>query len=369
MWDSPVLPEPNQTLLGPMPSSIPSVPLPTADSPPQIASEEAIVLSPFQVSTAGPSIADRVRKVFAPSAPESDEKRSGGAGGGSGGKLRRLEESTGSDFRSKEVQNREPAAKESSARAAAIAEFEQTKKREAAAAGVFNRKFSFEQKAKDISGQAALAYGGEAIEQKGDKVQLSAFEVNASADRGYAAGNALAGTRLNRSLSDLGSNIQVVTKQQLVDRAEVNHGFLDDSFLTTTNPTWAAPAAFGGAGKVALAEQTPREIDAIVSPQKPAAVPAQKSQAPIIVTQGETSTAKEPVSTFSLHVSDVSFRLAQAALARGETPDRRAASGRRNSTTLSTTAIPRPTTPTRFPAASSRRRIRSCSSVISCASR
>jgi secreted protein with Ig-like and vWFA domain len=35
----------------------------------------------------------------------------------------------------------------------------------------------------------------------------------------------------------------------------------------------------------------------------------------------ETSAAKEPVSTFSLHVSDVSFRLAQAALARGETPD------------------------------------------------
>jgi Mg-chelatase subunit ChlD len=35
----------------------------------------------------------------------------------------------------------------------------------------------------------------------------------------------------------------------------------------------------------------------------------------------ETSTAKEPISTFSLHVSDVSFRLAQAALARGEAPD------------------------------------------------
>jgi len=35
----------------------------------------------------------------------------------------------------------------------------------------------------------------------------------------------------------------------------------------------------------------------------------------------ETSAAKEPLSTFSLHVSDVSFRLAQAALARGEAPD------------------------------------------------
>ncbi|HEY1107791.1 MAG TPA: von Willebrand factor type A domain-containing protein, partial [Opitutaceae bacterium] len=39
--------------------------------------------------------------------------------------------------------------------------------------------------------------------------------------------------------------------------------------------------------------------------------------------KGETVTAKEPVSTFSLHVSDVSFRLAQstlAAMARGENP-------------------------------------------------
>lgn len=35
----------------------------------------------------------------------------------------------------------------------------------------------------------------------------------------------------------------------------------------------------------------------------------------------ETSAAEEPVSTFSLHVSDVSFKLAQAALAKGELPD------------------------------------------------
>jgi len=35
----------------------------------------------------------------------------------------------------------------------------------------------------------------------------------------------------------------------------------------------------------------------------------------------EVAAAKEPFSTFSLHVSDVSFRLAQAALARGEAPE------------------------------------------------
>jgi secreted protein with Ig-like and vWFA domain len=36
---------------------------------------------------------------------------------------------------------------------------------------------------------------------------------------------------------------------------------------------------------------------------------------------GEVSAEKEPFSTFSFHVSDVSFRLAQAALAKGELPD------------------------------------------------
>ena len=37
--------------------------------------------------------------------------------------------------------------------------------------------------------------------------------------------------------------------------------------------------------------------------------------------QGEAKAADEPFSTFSLHVSDVSFRLAQAALAQGQMPD------------------------------------------------
>jgi hypothetical protein len=39
------------------------------------------------------------------------------------------------------------------------------------------------------------------------------------------------------------------------------------------------------------------------------------------VTQGETAVKDQPFSTFSLHVSDVSFRLAQAALAKGQMPD------------------------------------------------
>ncbi len=54
----------------------------------------------------------------------------------------------------------------------------------------------------------------------------------------------------------------------------------------------------------------------VASSERPAKTTATQTGAP-----DETSTAVEPVSTFSLHVSDVSFRLAQAALARGEVPD------------------------------------------------
>lgn len=56
------------------------------------------------------------------------------------------------------------------------------------------------------------------------------------------------------------------------------------------------------------------------APSADADRPAERRPEPVATTD-EVSAAKEAVSTFSLHVSDVSFRLAQAALARGELPD------------------------------------------------
>jgi Ca-activated chloride channel homolog len=57
----------------------------------------------------------------------------------------------------------------------------------------------------------------------------------------------------------------------------------------------------------------------------PPATAPQKVSTPAVVPPAEAideaHAAKEPVSTFSLHVSDVAFKLAQAALARGEKPD------------------------------------------------
>lgn len=84
--------------------------------------------------------------------------------------------------------------------------------------------------------------------------------------------------------------------------------------------TLGAPAASsptsGGLALSAVNESAllPRQEADIDSPK--AKAPAAPLPAPV-----ESAVAKEAVSTFSLHVSDVSFRLAQTALARGMLPD------------------------------------------------
>src|ERR1044071_5558995 len=55
-----------------------------------------------------------------------------------------------------------------------------------------------------------------------DILMLTPFQVDASKDKGYAAENPLAGSRLNSKLEDLAASITVVTKQQLVDTASVD---------------------------------------------------------------------------------------------------------------------------------------------------
>ncbi|MEY2878450.1 MAG: hypothetical protein RLZZ15_830, partial [Verrucomicrobiota bacterium] len=65
-------------------------------------------------------------------------------------------------------------------------------------------------------------------------------------------------------------------------------------------------------------ETLPTTGAALAPPDAPRPRPA---PAPLPPPANETSAAREPASTFSLHVADVSFRLAAAALARGEAPD------------------------------------------------
>ncbi len=68
-----------------------------------------------------------------------------------------------------------------------------------------------------------------------------------------------------------------------------------------------------------LAEERQKSADpAAPADDKPVVRPAPPPPA----SAEETSAAQEPVSTFSLHVSDVSFRLALAALTAGQLPDR-----------------------------------------------
>ncbi len=94
-----------------------------------------------------------------------------------------------------------------------------------------------------------------------------------------------------------------------------------------------------------------------------------KPLAPTPPPQDEVSATDQPYSTFSLHVSDVSFLLAQAALAAGADAGPRIRFGRRSFTMRSIMAIRRRGRGRRSRAASSRRRIRCSSSGTWCGSR
>lgn len=65
-------------------------------------------------------------------------------------------------------------------------------------------------------------------ENSGDVVTMSPFTVDASDDKGYAASNTLAGTRLNSKLEDISGSVSVITKQQLLDTAAID---INDIFL------------------------------------------------------------------------------------------------------------------------------------------
>ena len=137
-----------------------------------------------------------------------------------------------------------------------------------------------------------------------EKIALSPFTVEADHDHGYAAKDTLAGTRINTNLTDKGSAITVVTKE-----------FLDDLSATNAKYSLAAKVTETRGNR---ASQDGKEVD---TPS--ADLPLEKMKAPTPVqTFTEINAAKEPVSTFSLHVSDVSFHLAQAALAKDEAIDR-----------------------------------------------
>lgn len=111
-------------------------------------------------------------------------------------------------------------------------------------------------------------------------IALSPFEVSKDdGDSGYRATDSLAGTRVGESREGL-------------QEYEVSESFADSELMAEV----ALPKA-----KIASDD-----------------FKKQRGNQPFVT---EVNATDEPVSTFSLHVSDVSFRTAQAALARGEWPE------------------------------------------------
>jgi Ca-activated chloride channel family protein len=231
-----------------------------------------------------------------------------------------------------------------------------------------------------FNGGGALATNGKILAAPGERADaeseaptvLSPFSVNEPEDQGhYRANSTLAGTRVRTDLTDVASAISVVTGQFLQDTRDANgRNLLSYSPKTATSESPDSVTTTASAAAALLAVEAPvlspfaadapqdeqsykaietdptakvadAEIQAVLSsagtisfvPRSPSAVlfgtgsPAgipdslKTGASKAAVAFGEVSAAREPMSTFSLHVSDVSFRLAQSALARGEAPD------------------------------------------------
>jgi Ca-activated chloride channel family protein len=185
---------------------------------------------------------------------------------------------------------------------------------------------------------AAPAFEGSEKVAGNNMVTLSPFTVSASSE-GSAAALSIAGTRLNSKLNDswssadsdhfktkiadLAASISVVSKQQMADASsvDVNDRFKDDSFLSGPADKPAKITA-----QLTASDRPETDANALSAAEEDRRLSQQAASSPVPSEptdslRAEVSAARESVSTFSLHVSDVSFRLAQAALARGEMPD------------------------------------------------
>ena len=185
------------------------------------------------------------------------------------------------------------------------------------------------------------AYGRDPVSHE-DPIVLSPFTVDAAQDNHYRANSTLAGTRVRTDLKDVSKGVTVVTQQFLQDtEARDRNGNVINPVAgapdsdAIANPNVSRPyvssadeGGFTASGGALAATSSPAVALDKIEPGtagKPTIVLGTGATGPIVapVTNGdaETSAAQDPVSTFSLHVSDVSFRLAREALLRGELPD------------------------------------------------
>ncbi|MEO6003765.1 MAG: von Willebrand factor type A domain-containing protein [Opitutus sp.] len=147
-----------------------------------------------------------------------------------------------------------------------------------------------------------------------ETIALSPFEVSASRDQGgYMASNSIAGSRVRTELKDLGKDLDFGKKQTF---AYIVATAAADDFLTGGKTVAPATPAESSLSEL---KTTAATVDEKLSNLK--ADQREPQSAAAVDNRAEINTRTEPVSTFSLHVSDASFRIAQAALARGERPD------------------------------------------------
>jgi secreted protein with Ig-like and vWFA domain len=140
---------------------------------------------------------------------------------------------------------------------------------------------------------------------------LSPFAVTASKDMGYIATNTLAGSRKQTKLENPPNSIALATEQPAADlpARDVNGIVSGDLAMEGARP---------------FKSDALKEIDQLSDARLEKAPQVKRHSEPVPVASNltEVSAAKEPVSTFSLHVSDVSFKIAKDALAKGEEIDR-----------------------------------------------
>ncbi|HEY9156232.1 MAG TPA: von Willebrand factor type A domain-containing protein, partial [Opitutaceae bacterium] len=147
---------------------------------------------------------------------------------------------------------------------------------------------------------------------------LSPFERSSEPRDGYTATPNLAGTRINTDLKDTASAVTVVTNKFLQDTG----GKKDESLLNYTNSSEIAGlnGNFANAPAAPAAEK-PADFEAAKPVPAAAPMPPAPAGKEKLDSTDEQSARTQPVSTFSLHVSDVSFRLSADAIAAGEKPD------------------------------------------------
>lgn len=194
--------------------------------------------------------------------------------------------------------------------ALSVAENKSTKDAGAASSDSFLSKRKTERPAPKLAGKdgaAATPAPAERAASEDDKVVLSPFEVSAERSPGFL---------------DKSSHLAGAKRPKRPDPMATSAGRQTGTPNAAENSEAVSPEVLKRIRK--LVDQVPKQEEAIAADGAP--VPADKPlprpAPPPPVSIEEVSAAQEAVSTFSLHVSDVSFKLALAALASGTWPDR-----------------------------------------------